>query len=261
MKFFLDTANIEEIREAAALGVISGITTNPSLAAKERIGDQESYKAAILTIAQIINGPISVEVTALDANSMVHQAEEIITWHPNVVVKLPSTLDGFKAMAVIRQKSIPINQTLCFSVNQALLGAELGVRYVNWELALLALTDDFYRRLNETAEQRMRPVGSGTKLRVELRTYHERVPKDFANLHQFVIRRATAENQSGFFQALTIIVVYLITVAMTLVDYFGVVRLLRLGLLLQLAGVVAQPHGPAHHDNFPLVGHHGDDGV
>ena len=131
MKFFLDTANIEEIREAAALGVISGITTNPSLAAKERIGDQESYKAAILTIAQIINGPISVEVTALDTNGMVHQAEEIITWHPNVVVKLPSTLDGFRAMAAIRQKSIPINQTLCFSVNQALLGAELGVKYVS----------------------------------------------------------------------------------------------------------------------------------
>ncbi|MSP78412.1 MAG: fructose-6-phosphate aldolase [Dehalococcoidia bacterium] len=131
MRLFLDTANVEEIREAAALGVISGITTNPSLAAKERIGDLESYKAAILTITKLIDGPISVEVTALDTAGMVHQAEDIATWHPNVVVKLPSTVDGFKAMAVMRKRHIPVNQTLCFSVNQAILGAELGVKYVS----------------------------------------------------------------------------------------------------------------------------------
>jgi transaldolase len=131
VKLFLDTANIQEIREAAALGAISGVTTNPSLAAKENIGDLESYKTAILSITQIVSGPVSVEVTAADTRGMVQQAEEIATWHPNVVVKLPSTVDGFKAMAVMKQKNIPVNQTLCFSVNQAILGAQNNVTFVS----------------------------------------------------------------------------------------------------------------------------------
>ncbi|MSQ11261.1 MAG: fructose-6-phosphate aldolase [Dehalococcoidia bacterium] len=131
MKLFLDTANIQEVREAAALGAICGITTNPSLAAKENIGDLESYKSSILILTQLIDGPISVEVTAAEASRMVQQGEEIATWHPNVVVKIPSTMDGFKAMAVLCRQGIPVNQTLCFSINQALLGAEVGVRYVS----------------------------------------------------------------------------------------------------------------------------------
>lgn len=131
MRLFLDTANLDEIREAARLGVISGITTNPSLAAKEKIGDLEGYQSAVLEIAEIIDGPISVEVTALDADGMIEQARGIAKWHQNVVVKLPSTTDAFQAMNVISREGIPINQTLCFSANQALLGAQLGTTYVS----------------------------------------------------------------------------------------------------------------------------------
>ena len=131
MRLFLDTANLDEIRKGAALGVVSGITTNPSLAAKEGIGDLESYKSAVLEITQLIDGPISVEVTAPTSEGMIEQALDIATWHPNVVVKLPSTMDGFIAMASVVDHGIPVNQTLCFSVNQALLGAQLPVTYVS----------------------------------------------------------------------------------------------------------------------------------
>lgn len=131
MKLFLDTANIQEIREAAALGAISGVTTNPSLAAKENIGDLETYKSAVLTIAKLVNGPVSVEVTATETTQMVQQAEEMANWHPNVVVKIPSTIDGFKAITAVAHQGIAVNQTLCFSVNQALLGAQAGSRYVS----------------------------------------------------------------------------------------------------------------------------------
>lgn len=131
MRLFLDTANLDEVRQGAELGVVSGVTTNPSLAAREGIGDRDSYKSAVLEIARIIHGPISVEVTARGVDAMVEQARDIATWHPNVVVKLPSTPDGFRAMAPVAREGIPINQTLCFSVNQALLGAQAGVAYVS----------------------------------------------------------------------------------------------------------------------------------
>ena len=133
MRLFLDTANIDEIEQGVRLGVISGVTTNPSLAAKEGIGDLGSYKNAILQIAEIIpeNSPISVEVTAQDSQEMIRQSREIATWHSSVIVKLPSTIDGFHAIAVITREGIPVNQTLCFSVNQALLGAQSGVTYVS----------------------------------------------------------------------------------------------------------------------------------
>ncbi|GBD10714.1 Transaldolase [bacterium HR23] len=131
MELFLDTANLEEIRQAVRLGVISGVTTNPSLAAKEGIGDLEAYKSAVLEIARLVHGPISVEVTALDAEGMVAQARDIAAWHPQVVVKLPSTVAGFQAMAVVCKEGIRVNQTLCFSLNQALLGARLGVAFIS----------------------------------------------------------------------------------------------------------------------------------
>ena len=133
MRLFLDTANIDEIEQGVRLGVISGVTTNPSLAAKEGIGDLGSYKNAILQIAEILpeNSPISVEVTAQDSQEMIRQSREIATWHSSVIVKLPSTIDGFHAIAVITREGIPVNQTLCFSVNQALLGAQSGVTYVS----------------------------------------------------------------------------------------------------------------------------------
>ena len=113
------------------MGFISGVTTNPSLAAKENVGLMGDYKSLILEIATMVDGPISVEVTAPDFQGMLDQAFDIAKWHKNVVVKLPSTIDGFKAMARVAGEGIPVNQTLCFSVNQAILGAQAGVAYVS----------------------------------------------------------------------------------------------------------------------------------
>ena len=126
MKLFLDTANIQEIRDGARLGVISGVTTNPSLASAEGIGDAESYKSAVREISDIIDGPISVEVISLDAQGMVAEGRDIAGWIPNPWVKIPSTVDGFEAISILSSEGIKINQTLCFSVNQAILGAQAG---------------------------------------------------------------------------------------------------------------------------------------
>lgn len=131
MRIFLDTANVDEIRQAAKLGVISGVTTNPSLAAKEGIGTQGGYKKAVLEIAEIVDGPISVEVVSLEPEAMIEEGWGIAQWHTNVVVKLPSTPAGFQAMAHLSKEGVKINQTLCFSVNQALLGAQAGAAYVS----------------------------------------------------------------------------------------------------------------------------------
>ena len=131
MQIFLDTANLDEIRHAARLGVISGATTNPSLAAQEGIADLSNYRSAVQEIAGIIDGPISAEVISTDAKGMIDEGLEIATWAPNVVVKIPSTLDGLEAISQISSKGIQINQTLCFSVNQAILGAEAGSTFVS----------------------------------------------------------------------------------------------------------------------------------
>ncbi len=131
MKLFLDTANIDEIREGAELGIVTGVTTNPSLAAKEGIGGKEGYRAAVQEIADIIDGPISVEVVSLDAEGMITEGRDIAEWIPNPWVKIPSTTEGFKAISVLARDGIKINQTLCFSVNQALLGAQAGSTVVS----------------------------------------------------------------------------------------------------------------------------------
>ena len=126
MKLFLDTANIQEIRDGARLGVISGVTTNPSLASAEGIGNSESYKSAVREISEIVDGPISVEVLSLDAQGMIDEGRDIAGWIPDPWVKIPSTIDGFEAISVLSKEGIKINQTLCFSVNQAILGAQAG---------------------------------------------------------------------------------------------------------------------------------------
>ena len=131
MKLFLDTANIQEIKDGARLGVISGVTTNPSLASAEGIGDAESYKSAVREISEIIEGPISVEVISLDAEGMIAEGRDIADWIPNPWVKIPSTADGFEAISVLSGEGIKINQTLCFSVNQAILGAQAGSTVVS----------------------------------------------------------------------------------------------------------------------------------
>lgn len=131
MKLFLDTANLQEIRDGARLGVLSGVTTNPSLASAVGIGDRESYKAAVREIAQIIDGPISVEVVSTEAREMIEEGRDIAGWIPNPWVKIPSTAPGFEAIAVLASEGIAVNQTLCFSVNQALLGAQAGSTVVS----------------------------------------------------------------------------------------------------------------------------------
>ena len=127
MKFFIDTANLKEIQEAASLGILDGVTTNPSLIAKEG----KPFKETILKICEIVDGPVSVEVTATDAAGMCEQAREYAAWHKNVVVKLPTTRDGVKACRCLSQAGIPTNLTLCFSPNQALLVAKAGAAYVS----------------------------------------------------------------------------------------------------------------------------------
>ena len=131
MKLFLDTANIDEIRHGIEMGVVAGVTTNPSLAASEGVRDLLAYGEAVKQITSIVSGPVSAEVFCNDALSMVEQGRTINAWAENVVVKLPSTSEGFSAMNILSGEGVSINQTLCFSVNQALLGVQAGASYVS----------------------------------------------------------------------------------------------------------------------------------
>ena len=128
MRIFLDTANIDEIRQAAKLGVISGVTTNPSLVAKEKRADM---KAVIREISSIVDGPISAEVLSMEPQAMVREAREVSSWSPNVVVKIPVSASGLEAVSVLSKEGIRTNLTLCFSLNQAILGAIAGATYVS----------------------------------------------------------------------------------------------------------------------------------
>ncbi len=128
MRIFLDTANIDQIRQAAKLGIISGVTTNPSLVSKEATAD---YEATIKEICSIISGPISAEVLVEGVEPMIEQARRISTWAPNIVIKIPATTDGLEATSVLARDNIKVNFTLCFSLNQALLGALAGATYVS----------------------------------------------------------------------------------------------------------------------------------
>jgi len=128
MRIFLDTANIDEIREAASLGIISGITTNPSLVSKEATSD---YETVIKTICSIVSGSVSAEVLAEDTESMIAEARVKASWAPNVTIKIPVTAAGLKATSILSKEKIDVNMTLCFSVNQALLAALAGATYVS----------------------------------------------------------------------------------------------------------------------------------
>ena len=127
MKFFIDTANVKEIREAASLGVVDGVTTNPSLIAKEG----RDFKQVINEICSIVDGPISAEAVSLKAEDMIAEGEGLAAIHKNIVVKLPMTKDGLKATKVLAQKDIRVNMTLVFSPMQALLAAKVGAAYVS----------------------------------------------------------------------------------------------------------------------------------
>ncbi len=128
MRIFLDTANIEQIRQAAKLGIISGITTNPTLVSKEKAAD---YQATIKEICSIISGPISAEVLVEGVEPMIVQARQISTWAPNIVIKIPATIEGLEVTSALAKESIKVNFTLCFSLNQALMGALAGATYVS----------------------------------------------------------------------------------------------------------------------------------
>ena len=122
MKFFLDTANVKEIQEAASLGLLDGVTTNPSLVAKEG----RSFKEVLLEICNIVDGPISAEVVSLEADAMVKEGKELAKIHKNIVVKVPLIAEGLKATKRMAAEGIKVNVTLCFSPTQALLAAKAG---------------------------------------------------------------------------------------------------------------------------------------
>jgi len=127
MKIFLDSANIEQIRQAKALGAIEGVTTNPSLLAKEK-GD---WKKIVRQICKDIDGPVSVEVIATESPAMLAEARDLVKIAPNIVIKVPITIEGLKTITALHQRGIETNATLVFSANQALLAAKAGATYVS----------------------------------------------------------------------------------------------------------------------------------
>jgi transaldolase len=141
MKFFIDTANIAEIKEAHAMGMVDGVTTNPSLIAKEG-GD---FKEIITEITKIVDGPISAEVISLDTDGMVREARELAKIHANIVVKIPMTVDGLKATRTLAAENIKTNVTLVFSPLQALMAAKAGASFVS----------PFVGRLDDLAQEGM----------------------------------------------------------------------------------------------------------
>lgn len=141
MKFFIDTANITEIREASEMGLIDGVTTNPTLIAKEG----RPFRRVIEEICQIVDGPISAEVTAVEAEGILREGRELAKIHPNVVVKVPLIPEGLKAVRQFSSEGIKTNVTLCFSPSQALLAAKAGASFIS----------PFVGRLDDVSEQGM----------------------------------------------------------------------------------------------------------
>lgn len=131
MKFFIDTANLDQIREANDLGVLDGVTTNPSLMAKEGIKGVDNQRKHYLDICKIVDGDVSAEVIATDYEGMIKEGEELAALHPNIVVKVPCIEAGIKAIKYFSNKGIRTNCTLVFSVGQALLSAKAGATYVS----------------------------------------------------------------------------------------------------------------------------------
>ncbi|WP_273326756.1 fructose-6-phosphate aldolase [Vallitalea guaymasensis] len=127
MKIFIDTANVNEIKEAEEMGVICGVTTNPSLIAKEG----RDFKEVVTEITSIVDGPISAEVISLESKGMIEEARELATIHKNIVIKIPMTIEGLKAVKILTSEGIKTNVTLIFSAAQALLAARAGATYVS----------------------------------------------------------------------------------------------------------------------------------
>jgi len=128
MKIFLDTANVDEIRDAASLGIVDGVTTNPSLMSKENRGD---YKDVLKEICEIVQGPVSAEVVSEECDEMIRQARDLAKIDEHIVIKIPLIADGIKAVKQLSSENIRTNVTLCFSANQALLAAKAGATYIS----------------------------------------------------------------------------------------------------------------------------------
>lgn len=144
MKFFLDTANIQEIREAAATGLIDGVTTNPSLVAKEG----KSFTEMLKEICSIVNGPISAEVVSTDYEGMLKEAKPLSAIHKNITIKVPLTVDGLKACQTLSKDGVKVNVTLCFSASQALLAAKSNATFIS----------PFIGRLDDISEDGMQLI-------------------------------------------------------------------------------------------------------
>jgi len=128
MRLFLDTANIDEIREVARMGVLAGVTTNPTLMAKEK---GVEYRERVVEICEVVKGPVSAECIARDVPGLIAEAKEVAAWHPNVVVKIPIDAVGLEATSTLSREGVKVNMTLVFSANQALLAALAGAAYVS----------------------------------------------------------------------------------------------------------------------------------
>jgi len=150
MKFYIDTANIEDIKKYNALGVVDGVTTNPSLIAKEGV----SLEKRIKEIVEVVDGPISTEVIATDTEGMLEEARKYASWHKNIVVKIPMTVEGMKALKVLSKEGIKVNVTLIFSAGQALIAAKNGAAYVS----------PFVGRLDDISEDGMALVHEMTTI-------------------------------------------------------------------------------------------------
>lgn len=127
MKFFIDTANISEIKQAVALGMVDGVTTNPSLIAKEN----KPFEELLLEICELVDGPVSAEVVSLEADGMVEEGRKLAALHSNIVIKVPIIPEGLKAVKIFADEGIKTNVTLCFSASQALLAAKAGASYIS----------------------------------------------------------------------------------------------------------------------------------
>ena len=145
MRLFLDTANIEHIRHGVRLGVVSGVTTNPSLISREGKVD---YQKLVKEICSVVPGPVSTEVLSQDASGMIDEAREVARWADNIVVKIPANLEGVEATSVLSKEGVKVNFTLCFSLNQTLLGVAAGASFVS----------PFVGRLDDIGEDGMKVV-------------------------------------------------------------------------------------------------------
>lgn len=145
MKIFLDTANIEQIRHGVRLGVVTGVTTNPTIISREGKVD---YQKRVKEICSIVPGPVSTEVLSQDSKGMVAEAREMARWAENVVIKIPASLEGVEATSVLAGENIKVNFTLCFTLNQAVLGAAAGAAFIS----------PFVGRLDDIGEDGMEVV-------------------------------------------------------------------------------------------------------